>query len=216
MRIIKVLIVDDHVAIRAGLGTLLNHHIGEHKFIIDDAASGEEAIMKVKKSTYDIAIVDYQMPRLNGAQTTKAILASKPKTAVIALSGYNEPLCIRNMMKAGAKGYILKTMGADEIVKGIITVVNKKNYFPKELVLRSNLNINPRKIIKALGGKKLSEKEISIIKSISEGFKSQQIAEKLCLTKYSIDKYRKQLLKKLEVSNTIKLLLRARELKLID
>lgn len=218
MKKIKILIVDDHRIIREGLVALLNQNKGsQFSFLIEEAQNGEEAIEKVKKSDYDIVLMDYRMPNLDGAETTRIITVAKPHIRVIALTNYHEMRMIKNMLKAGARGYLLKNIESDELIKAITTVLNGEKYFSNEVAMQlidaKNDSANTKKICLE---KKLCEKEIAILKLIAHAYTSRQIADKLCLSKHSIDKYRQQLLGKMQVKNSIGLIARARELTLVD
>ena len=217
MKKVKVLIVDDHKIIRAGLRTLLELENDEYNFQVTEAENCETAVAKVKKSRYDIALVDYQMPKVNGVETTKAILKQRPNIPVLALSNYNDFGYISSFLEAGAKGYILKDIGSWELVKAIASLLKGKNYFSNEVALtllraKNNFKSGGR----SLPEKKFSDKERSILKLISRGLTSKQIALKLFISKHSVDKYRKQLLAKMKVRNAVGLLTKARKMKLID
>ena len=90
MKKIKVLIVDDHEMIRDGVCTMLKYECDQYTFITEEAENGKNAIAKIKKSHYDVVLMDYQMPNLNGAETTQKILTFKPNIPVLILSSYNE------------------------------------------------------------------------------------------------------------------------------
>ena len=215
MKKIKVLIVDDHEMIRDGVCTMLKYECDQYTFITEEAENGKNAIAKIKKSHYDVVLMDYQMPNLNGAETTQKILTFKPNIPVLILSSYNESVTIRNCIKAGAKGYILKNTDSKGLIKGIISVLNKKSYFTNGLVLRPNEK-NALKSQLTLSGNKISEKEIHILKLLDEGYTSRNIAERLFLSTHAIDKHRKQLLRKFQINNTASLLSQAKKLKIID
>jgi DNA-binding NarL/FixJ family response regulator len=164
--------------------------------------------------------MDYQLPKMNGAETTRSMLACKPNINILALSNYDESVYIKNILRAGAKGYVLKNIDADELVKAITTILRGKNYYSNDVAVKLidvNDNVSGNKgYIKILSGEKLSEREIAVLRFINEGYTSKQIADKLFLGKRTVDKYRQRLLEKMNVSNTAGLLKQARILKLID
>jgi DNA-binding NarL/FixJ family response regulator len=196
--------------IHDGLGILLREQKNQFDFLSDDAASGREAITKIKKSHYDIVLMDYKMPELNGAETTRQILTYNPDINVLALSNYNEIGIIKSFQQAGARGYLLKNANGDEFNKAITTVLNKEYYYSGEVLALMNENK------KTPSGKTLNEKEFEILTLIARHYNSRQIAAKLFLSIPSISKYRRQLLRKMQVKNTENLLIEARRLTLID
>lgn len=161
--------------------------------------------------------MDYQMPNMNGAETTQAIMALKPNTNILALSNYDERLYIKNILKAGAKGYVLKNIDLNELIKAITTILNGKNYYSNDVAVKlihdnQTSGNSKRKHAKS----NLSKREHDVLVLIAESFTSKQIAEKLILSKRTIENYRQSLLKKLESNNTAGLLKQAKKLKLID
>src|ERR1035437_6495451 len=216
MKKIKLLIVDDHSMIRDGLRSMLESQ-KKYAFLIEEAASGEEAIEKIKKHHYDMILMDYQLPNLNGAETIQVIVGLKPDINVLALSNYDESFYIKNTLRAGAKGYVLKNIDVDELIKAIITILNGKNYYSNDVAVKLiNLDEGSLKSKRFLLGKKLSARESELLKLISESYTSKQIAEKLHLSKRTVENYRQGLLEKMQVNNTPGLLKKARKLKLID
>ena len=216
MKKIKILIVDDFKMIRDGIIYMLESQEKKYKFIIDQAETGEEAIEKSKKYKYDIIIMDYKLPKLNGAETTKEILLYLPKMKILALSNYDEYVNITDMLNAGAKGFVLKNIGSIELVTAIETILNGKNYYSNDVAIKlihfgnKNISYDKKKI------DPLTEREIQIIKLIAEEYTNKEIADKLLLSKRTIDKYRQLMMEKLQVNNAVGLLKRAMELKLIS
>ena len=208
---IKVLIVDDHRLIREGLRVLLKLENNQYNFIVEEATSGEAAIEKVKKNNFDIVLMDYQLPTLNGAETTRILLSLKPNVNVLALSNYDERAIINSFQKAGVKGYVLKNnIEAEELFKSITIILNGKKYYSNEIAARMGETKETE------SGKKLCARECDILELIAQSHTSRQIADKLFLSKRTIDKYRGKLLAKMQVRNTAGLLIQAKKLKLID
>jgi len=217
MKKIKIMIVDDHSMIRDGLRSMLESHRDKYVFLIEEAVSGEEAIEKNKKNNYDIILMDYQLPNLNGAEATQAMVDFKPGINILALSNYDESLYIKNILKAGAKGYVLKNIDSDELMKAITTILNGQNYYSNEVAVKLiHANDGSVKTRKKSSGKNLSSRELDVLKLIAEAYTNKQIAEKLFLSKRTVESYREHLLEKMHVKNTAGLLKQAKKLKLID
>ncbi len=217
MNKISILIVDDHHIIRDGIRTMLQSHKNKYVFNIEESSSGEGAIEKIKKHNYDIVLMDYQLVNLNGSETTKALVKLKPEIKILALSNYDESLYIDNIMNAGAKGYILKSIDVDELIKAITTILNGQNYYSNEIAVKLISHSKDfLKVKKNLLKNKIGERELEILKLIAESYTNKQIAQKIFLSKRTVDNYRYRLLKKMSVNNTISLLKKAKMLKLID
>ena len=206
MKKIKVLIVDDHKMIRDGLRSMLESHKKRYHFVIEEAETGEAGILQVKKSNYDIVLMDYQLPKLNGAETTREMLRFNPNINILGLSNYDESIYVENIINAGAKGYVLKNIDANELIKAILDTLNGKNYYSTEIAAKL---LNPDK-------QKLSIREFEILRLIAAEHSTKEIADKLCLSKRTVEKHREHLLRKMKVSNTAGLLRQAQLCKLID
>ena len=209
-RKIKILIVDDHPIIRNGLQDMLGSKNDYYSFIIEGAETAEQAIVKVKKNHYDLVLMDFSLPAMNGIQATRTITAHKPNLKVLALSQFDERGIINSFLNAGASGYLLKNAGIEEYLKAITTVLNGKKYFSSEI---ANMLLNEAK--QTPSGEKLSKRDMVILNLIAEGNTTRHIADKLCVSIPSINKYRIQLLKKLKAKNVAGLLMNAKKLKLV-
>ena len=219
MEKIRILIVDDHKMIRNGLCAMLESYRKTHDFMIDEAESGEEALLQIKKSVYDLIIMDYQLPGMDGAETTRAIVDYNPIANILALSNYDETMYIENILKAGAKGYVLKNIAADELVKAITTILNGKNYYSNEVAVKlidRQMNVKESILLQSLSScEKLSERELEILKLVAEEYTNKQIAEKLFISQRTVENHRYNMLEKMKVNNVIALLKKAREQRLL-
>src|SRR5690349_12208549 len=119
MKRLRILIIDDHRLVRDGIKTMLETQSANYDFDISEAESGEDAVAIIKNREFDIILVDYQLPGMNGAQTVEQILFYKPKSKILALSNYDEYTYITNMIKVGVKGYVLKNISPNELIKAI-------------------------------------------------------------------------------------------------
>lgn len=212
MKSIKVLIIDDHKMIRDGLRVMLEMHKSRHSFIIDEAESGEEGTEKASKNAYDIILLDYQMGGMDGADTAKIIMMRKPNAKILALSNYNEYAYIDKMInEGGVKGYILKNIGPDELIKSIETVLSDKNYFSHEIafsLLKNQKHPVKSKPVKTMHPKyaALSQREMDILRLIAEENSNDEIANKLDISRRTVDKHRQNIMLKLNVSNMVALI----------
>lgn len=222
MEQIKILIVDDHRMVRDGLRSMLESQEKKYRFIIDEAESAEEGLDRANRGSYDVIIMDYQLPKMNGSEATKAILEFNKDTKILALSNYDEYMYITNILKAGARGFVLKNIGPDELINAIETIISGKNYYSNDVAIRlinpmndngyMPLNLNERENKLNL----LSKREIEILKLIACEFTNEEIANKLFISKRTVDTHRQNLLNKLNVKNTAGLVKHALELNIME
>ncbi len=210
--IVKILLVDDHWMVRDGLKHMLHAQRKLFQFDIAEAENGPQAIEAILSDDFDLAILDYQMPGMEGGEVARKMLANKPGIKILALSNYGELSNIEKMIAAGARGYILKNIEPAEFLKAIQTVLAGKVYYSNEVYNRlldsSRKNRNKEMIA-------LTDRELEVLRWVALGKTSSQIAEALSVEKSTIDSHRNHLLIKLNVKNTASLLKKAYELKLI-
>lgn len=130
---IKILIVDDHSVLRSGIRTILKNEKKKFLFDITEAATGKESIEKSKKSEFDFIIMDYSLPDMDGAEAIISILKYRPEVKVLGFSSFDENTCIRQMIEAGAKGYVLKSDEAWELFQAIENILLGESYFSRTI-----------------------------------------------------------------------------------
>ena len=143
---INVFIVDDHRMVIEGLCLLLQDV--PNLRIAGTALSGEEAIVQIPTTEVDVVLLDINMPGINGIDTCKKLLKSNPELKIVAISMHKESSLIKLMLSNGAKGYVLKNAGRDEVITAITEVYNGKNYLDhdvSEIVLNSVMNQTGKK-----------------------------------------------------------------------
>lgn len=215
MKDLRILIIDDHRLVRDGIKTMLETQSENYNFDISEAESGEEAIAIIIKKEFDVILVDYQLPVMNGAQTVKEILAYRPKAKILALSNYDEYTYIANMIKVGVKGYVLKNISPNELIKAIETILQGKKYFAND-VSEKIIDSEAKKESNALLSKiSITRRQTEILKLVATGMTNEAIAKKLSLSKRTVDTHRQNLLLKLDVHNTAALIKRATELSIL-
>ena len=200
-----VLVVDDHDLIRLGICRLLSDVPGIN--VIDQAASGEEAIVLVRKHRPDIVFMDIRMPGIGALEATQRILSQQPNTKVIVISAFNDDVYPMTLLKAGASGYITKNADTDEIKTAIETVLLGKVYVSPRLAQMmvvnglSNQSESPLSL--------LSPRELQIAELITNGKRANDVAETLNISPKTINTYKYRIYEKLGVSNDVELTLAA-------
>ena len=205
MEKIQVLIVDDHPMVIEGMRSLLSNldFVG----IAGTAANAFEAVALLKTRPVDVAIVDINLPDVNGIELTAKIVKEFPRVKVLAMSTFKERSYISRMIQSGASGYLIKSASADEIAEAVLTAYEGKLYL--------SLDVNAIDRSVTAEPPILSRREKEVLEHIAEGLTSPQIAEKLFISLHTVDTHRKNILTKFNVNNTAALIKLAVRLNLV-
>lgn len=209
---IRIIIADDHQLFRNGLKILLNS-FPEFE-VTAEVSNGDEFLKLIKNTTADIALMDINMPEMDGIEATRKVLKICPSINIIALSMYGEEEYYYKMVDAGAKGFLLKDSDISEVKEAILTVMKGGSYFSQELLYHVIQKIKHRE--NESKASNLSKREKEILFKICEGLSNQEIAETLFISKRTVDKHRANLLGKTNSKNTASLILFAIRNKLIE
>jgi len=202
---IKVLIADDHKIIRVGLRGILERE--EDIEVIGEAEDGNDVIEVLKNNVTDVVLMDIDMGRSNGIDTTQKVKASYPDVHILALTMHEEQDNIVRMLEAGASGYLLKNAGREELLAAIHTVVKGDSYFSNTvsatlLKVLTNLKRKSSSIPSNNNNTPLSNREIEVLRLIAQEYSNGEIAEKLFISVRTVDTHRRNILDKLQVKNT--------------
>ena len=206
------MLVDDHQLFREGLKLLLENldEISE----ITEAANGKECLSLLQIKQPDIIFMDVDMPDINGIDATEKAMQMYPDLNIIALSMYGEEEYYSKMISSGAKGFILKNSGIQDVENAIQQVMNGKNYFSQEILTTLLKSVNRKKSI--LANTMLSEREEEVLYQICKGYNNQEIADILHISKRTVDKHRENLLSKTNAKNTAGLVMYAIKNKIVE
>jgi DNA-binding NarL/FixJ family response regulator len=211
---INILIVDDHQMLRDGL----ERAIRRTKLLCNvfGAANGREALALEDIEQYDLIFMDVSMPEMNGVEATKKLIKRYPSLKIIGLSQFEDRHTISQMIAAGAKGYMFKSEGDLNLKKNIFDVLNGKLCFPGVLNKESKLssNIIEKLNTNTVGEFKFSQREVEILTLLCQGFKTNEIAEKLSITTRTVEWHKGNLMEKINVDTTIALVSFAIKMKL--
>ncbi len=209
----KIIIVDDHTLFRNGLRILLNN-LEEYE-VVAEAEDGKSFIEVLDQIEVDLVLLDIDMPVMDGEEATKLALQKYPDLKIITLSMYGEEDYYYKMVDAGVKGFLLKNSDMNEMKEALNTVYNGGNYFSSELLqtlVNSLRSSSKTKEPQAL----LSERETEILILICQGLSNQEIADKLFISKRTVDKHRANILEKSECKNTAQLVMYAIKNELVE
>jgi DNA-binding NarL/FixJ family response regulator len=193
----KIMIVDDHPMIRAGLRAVLAKQ--PDLDVVAEAGTGKEAVQKASKHKLDVILMDVEMPDMDGCDATREIRKKHPDTKVVVLSIHAEEEMIKAMFAAGASAYLLKDSGSEEIINTIRVAAGGKRCLGT-----SATGVFIDRIVQEFGNEdeslsRLSAKERSVLKQIAEEMKNKEIANNLKMSEKSVEKYRHDIMNKLDI-----------------
>ena len=200
----RIALVDDHALFRTGLRGLLEHSIDCR--VVAKAGSGEEFLELLPDLEADLVFMDFSMAGLDGAQTTEQALARRPDLRIITLSMFGEESYYSRMVKAGARGFLLKDSSIDEVIEAIETVMSGGNYFSPALLQNISRNLHSHL---DESEELISQREHEILVAICRGLSNQEIADELFISKRTVDKHRANILEKTGCKNTAALVVYA-------
>ena len=206
MERIKIAIVDDHKLVSKAIENMISFN---PKFeVVMNCFNGEDFLKQLehKKNMPEVVLMDINMPRKNGIETTAELTQKYPELKVIALTMEDNESTIISMLKAGAKGYLLKDMSPD-ILFDAINIVHEKGIFYTDIVTQSLLKIKTEeKAIQEISAL-LKDREIEFIKLACSELTYKEIAEKMCVSPRTVDGYRDSIFAKLNVKTRVGIVL---------
>jgi two-component system, NarL family, response regulator NreC len=213
---IQLLIADDHEIFRDGFKLMLTKY--PEIILTGEAENGLQLVEMAQKIRPHVIITDIKMPLMDGIEATKKIIELLPDTGIIGLSMFDEDDLIVDMLEAGAKGFLIKNAGKEQIIEAIKTVYNSDPYYCKttshkltNMIAKSKFN--PYKTTQKA---EFSEREKEIITLICKEFTNKEIADKLFLSVRTVEGHRLKILEKMNVKNTVGLVVYAIKHSLAD
>lgn len=201
---IKVAIADDHEIFRNGLQNILSRI--ENVQLVGSSVNGAELLELVQNTDIDIVLMDIKMPEIDGVEATRKVLAIKPEVKIIALTMFGDEDYLQEMIKAGAKGFLLKNITGKTLNYALEIVFSGGNYYSEELLV-----FFTRKYIQESQPEKddvrITRREAEILRLVSEGLSNQEIADKLFISKRTVDGHKNSLIVKTGSKNIVDLLI---------
>jgi len=200
----RIVIVDDHGLIRAGLWALLENEPGIE--VIGDAEDGNSAVNLVTELQPDIVLMDISMPGLNGIEATSRVKEISPHTQVLAMTVHEDESMLREMIRAGASGYIIKRAIESELLRAI-EVISQGNLYVYPSLTRALFKEETPKIAKNDDHKEvLTAREKEVLYLLARGYTNRQIAKELSISPRTVEGHRSSLTSKLGFSSRMELL----------
>ncbi len=197
----RILVVDDHPLVRQGLRLLIDQQPG--LAVAAEAGDAPQALAEIARTRPDLAIVDINLRGADGLELTKVIRRRFPRTAVLVLSMYDEAIYAERALKAGARGYIMKREANERLLCAIARVLQGKIYLDDSYsnLLLERIVGRGRASTATLLVEKLTDRELEVLRLIGQGKKNQEIARQLALSGKTIQAYKENIKKKLNLAS---------------
>ena len=193
----RILIADDHAVVRSGLRTVLEAQPGW--IVVAEAGDGRDAVAKALETKPNVAIIDYSLPLLNGAEVTRQIHSRLPSVEVLIFTMHDSDSLLADILSAGARAYLLKSDANQYLIAAVTSLVDHKPFFTakvSEQLLDSYLSAHQVKT------DELSPRERVIVQLIAEGHSNRDMSEALGLSLKTIESHRASLMRKLKLKST--------------
>jgi len=197
---LRILVADDHEIVRRGVCTLLKAHPGWE--VCAEVSDGREAVAKTKELKPEIVVLDLGMPRLNGLEATRQIVRHNPNQRVLVLTITDSEQMIDEVLKAGARGFVLKSDAAKDVVAAVEALHQDRTFFNSrvgDMVLRQFLNGNEKPLKQDSGLNPLTPREREIVQLLAEGMSTKEVAVALNLSVKTAETHRSNLMRKLNL-----------------
>ncbi|OYT10691.1 MAG: DNA-binding response regulator [Bacteroidetes bacterium 4572_112] len=201
---IKVIVVDDHELFRKGVIMVLKKM--DNVEVIGEAGDGKEFLAMLNSHKPDVVFIDIKMPLMNGIEATTQATKRFPELNIIALSMFGEEEYLHKMINAGAKGFLLKNSSIGEIERAINLVNNGKNCYSDDLLgyfTNKFIDNKPKDDDKI----KLTRRELEVLNLVAQGLSNTEIADKLFISKRTVDGHKANLIQKTGSKNIVDLLI---------
>lgn len=209
---IKVILADDHAIVRAGIRQFLEQ-AGDIQ-VVGEASDGEEALVMIRQIIPDVAVLDIQMPKVNGIEVSREIRAQRWPIGVLILTAYDDDPYISAVLKTGANGYVLKTASPDEIIGAVRDVFQGKSVLDATIlpkVLAQIANPNATQFFEPL-----SDREVEILSFVAKGLTNKVVGNHLNISDRTVQGHVARIFEKLQANSRTEAVMRGISLGLIS
>jgi two-component system response regulator NreC len=200
---IKILLADDHGILRAGLRNLLNQ--APDMLVVGEAPDGHRALQMAEQLQPDLILMDVSMPGMGGIEALQCLNKRMPATKVLILTIHEDEGLLREAIRAGASGYVVKRAAESELINAINTVMNGDIYIHPTMTRALIKDLVPPPASKRMNEMTLTHRELEILALIARGYTSAQIAERLSLSPRTVEGHRANLMGKLDLHSRVEL-----------
>jgi len=199
---VRVLVVDDHLVVRAGVCNLLSG-VADIE-VVGEAEDGRQAVEEAKRCAPDVVLMDLRLPQLSGVEATRQILAAQPRVGIVILTTADAEAEVLTAIEAGALGYVAKTSRREELLEAIRSIARGDAWLPPHLTRRLLTHLKPRP---APGT--LTQRERAVLMLLARGWSNREIARELGVTDITVRTHVTHVLGKLGVHNRVEAALHA-------
>ncbi len=202
---IRIVVIDDHEIVRQGIATILSKDVAFE--IVGEAADGHEAVRLVNETRPDVALVDVRLPGISGVELCYHIQRESPDTQVLVLTSYLDSNVVRECIRAGAKGFVLKDVGSSDLVRSIRELMEGGSPMDSRATRMLIHWLQEGSETEALD--RFTLREIEILRLIAEGLTNREVGDKLCLSENTVKTYLQELYQKLDAHSRIEAVMQA-------
>ncbi len=198
---IRVMIVDDHELVRTGLARVLSD--AQDIDVVAEASCGEMSLNMAKQFQPDVVLMDVNMPGIGGMEATTKLLKQQPDLKIIVVTVHATGPFPNKLLQAGAMGYLTKGCACDEMIEAIRSVYQGKPYIDRCVAQNMALSYMPQ--AEESPFEKLSQRELQVVMMLIQGYRGQDISDRLCLSPKTVSTYRRRVYDKLSIQSDIEL-----------
>ncbi|MFZ4537109.1 response regulator [Propionivibrio sp.] len=200
---IRVMLVDDHKILRDALKTVLERE--DDITFVGEASNGVEALKSINETQPDVVVMDIGMPEMGGIQTAIEMQAMSPEIKILALSTFFDRRIVLQMLGAGASGYIVKSAGSEELLRGIRAVFAGRTYLCPDVSQIVVESVRGTKPSEKVNGDRLGRRENEVLKLLAEGLTSPDIGARLHIATSTVEVHRRNIMRKLDLHSIAEL-----------
>ncbi len=200
-RATRILLADDHAMVRRGFRLILSQYASEFE-IVGEAGTGEEAMKLVEQLKPEVLLLDVAMPKMNGVEVAQQVGRNWPEVRILMLSMHRDSTYVRETLRAGAKGYLLKDAVDAELLTAVRAVAANEGYVSPAV---SNTVLSDYQRFVGSPLDLLTPRELDVFRLLAEGKTSKDIASALDISVYTVDAHRNRVFRKLDLRNTAEL-----------
>jgi DNA-binding NarL/FixJ family response regulator len=198
---LRILVVDDHEVVRRGVRALIESHADWR--VCGETGNGREAVLKAKELQPDVVVLDVTMPGLNGLDATRQIRNVAPKTEVLVLTMHTSEHLAREVLSAGARGYIMKSDAGRDLINAVESVARHKPFLTSriaEMALDTFLQAAPKGGVPLAAGE-LTDREREVVQLLADGKTNKEVASQLNISKKTAETHRSNIMRKLRLES---------------